>query len=190
MKAIIEFPEGKEAEFHRMMKDLGAYVGACSEQMYIPRICSIENVRQQVDDFCEDCKADGQSVSIDKYFDKEELANKIFRECVRDGERDKNHPDRDIAQDILIDSFRALGLVFCREMLRVVKRRHPELDMKEASSLAFALPSDTLFRMKDREFLEAVDESTRKLRRVRTPLTPKEKRSLRAKQRERQEPAR
>ena len=184
MKAIIEFPEGKEAEFHRMMKDLGAYVGACSEQMYIPRICSIENVRQQVDDFCEDCKADGQSVSIDKYFDKEELANKIFRECVRDGERDKNHPDRDIAQDILIDYQNRA------EMLRAVKRRHPELDMKEASSLAFALPSDTLFRMKDREFLEAVDESTRKLRRVRTPLTPKEKRSLRAKQRERQEPVR
>lgn len=184
MKAIIEFPEGKEAEFHRMMKDLGAYVGACSEQMYIPRICSIENVRQQVDDFCEDCKADGQSVSIDKYFDKEELANKIFRECVRDGERDKNHPDRDTAQDILIDYQNRA------EMLRVVKRRHPELDMKEASALAFSLPSDTLFRMKDREFLEAVDESSQKLRRVRTPLTPEEKRSLRAKQRERQEPVR
>ena len=53
-------------------------------------------------------------------------------------------------------------------MLRTIKRKHPRLDMKEASSLAFALPSEQLFRMKDREFLEAVDQSTRKLRRVRT----------------------
>lgn len=162
MKAIVEFPKGKEKEFQRMMKELGAYVGACSEEMFISRACSIENVRQQIDDFCEDCRKDGRSAPVDQYFDKEALANKIYRECVHAEKADTRSPAYDTAQDILIDYQERA------EMLRTIKRKHPRLDMKEASSLAFALPSEQLFRMKDREFLEAVDQSTRKLRRVRT----------------------
>ena len=64
MKAIVEFPKGKEKEFQRMMKELGAYVGACSEEMFISRACSIEDVRQQIDDFCEDCRKDGRSAPV------------------------------------------------------------------------------------------------------------------------------
>lgn len=155
MKAIIEFPDDRKEDFHRMMEALNGDILEYSKEISTPLCYTLESIGQFVDEFCKERREDGEQVILDDYFDREAVAEELIEKCT--GYEDYGQdPAYDAVQDVLNDYQERAGF------LHDLREDYPKTDMKEAAEFAASLPADVLQEMSGRDFLREMKHHEKK----------------------------